>query len=117
NSVAMILNVRESVRLGEPLSVTIIVMEFVVTPAGPAGTQAKRPFVALMVAPDGALVPRVNVNCCAGISVSVAVILMMTSLPLSAGKSGMGLRCGGVFVARESGLAGSEPKSISSRSR
>src|SRR5215470_11896944 len=107
----MILNVRESLRLGEPLSVTITVMEFVVAPVGPVGTQANRPFVTLIVAPGGALVPKVNVNCWAGISVSVAVILMVTSLPLSASKSGIGLRRGGVFVASESGLAGSEPKS------
>src|ERR1051326_3066134 len=116
-SVAMILKLRESLRLGEPLSVTMTVTGLVTVPAGPEGTQANKPFVGLSVAPAGALLPRLNVNCCTGMSVSVAVILMVMSLPLRASKSAIGFRCGGVLVARESGLAGSEPKSISSRSR
>src|SRR5437867_2201180 len=65
-SIATTVKVLESLLFGEPLSVTTTVMELVVVPGGPEGVQAKTPLVGLIVAPGGALVPRVKVNCWTG---------------------------------------------------
>ena len=116
-SIATTVKVLESLLFGEPLSVTTTVMELVVVPGGPEGVQAKTPLVGLIVAPGGALVPRVKVNCWTGMSLSVAVKFKVSNLPFNTVRLVTALRCGGVLVARESGFAGSEPKSNSSRSK
>src|SRR5258707_13337759 len=110
-SVVTTVNVLALLLLGLPLSVTTTVIELVIVPCGPEGSQAKAPLVGLMVAPEGAFAPRLKVRIWAGISLSVAVKLSESSLPFKTVRLEAELRSGGVLVASESGLAGSERKS------
>src|SRR6266478_2101438 len=101
-------NVVAVLLFGLPLSVTTTVIEFVLVPAGPAVSQLKVPLVGLITASGGELV-RLNVSTCAGTSVSVAAKFNVSNLPFSIVRSVPALNSGGVFVARERGLVGSEP--------
>src|SRR5207248_10768487 len=110
-SIAMTLKLFVSASGGLRLSLTITVMEFVVMPAATGTNHENIPFVALMTEPPGAPGPRLNIRRCAGMSASVAVKVKVSSRPLVARTFPDGpLRIGGVFVARESGFAGSDPK-------
>src|SRR6267378_1069934 len=104
-------NVVESLRLGEPLSVTVTVMELVIAPVGPDGVQVRIPFVGLILAPAGASGPRLKVSSWAGISLSLALNLKVNKVPFNTVRLLAADRIGGVFVASERGFAGSEPKS------
>src|SRR5437588_55228 len=110
-SMAITLKVLASLLLGEPLSVTTTVRELVIVPGGPEGVQEKAPLVGLIVASGGAFGPRVKVSVCAGMSPSVAEKFRASRLPFNTVRLVTGPSRGGVLVASESGLAGSEPKS------
>src|SRR2546427_279259 len=71
----------ESLKLGEPLSVTFTAMLSAVSIRVSEGVQEKTPVAASMVAPDGALVPRLKVKTFVGTSESVAVLVMVSVLP------------------------------------
>src|SRR5437899_2199283 len=116
-SKATTVNVVESLRFGEPLSVTVTVMELVIAPGGPDGVQVRIPFVGLILAPAGASGPRLKDNNWAGISLSVALNFNVNNVPFNTVRLLTADRIGGVLVASERGFAGSDPKSSSSRSR
>ena len=73
----------ESVRLGTPSSATVTVMTLALGPCASPGVQVKTPLVVLMLAPAGALVPKLKVNTFAGTSGSAAVFVTTNVLPSS----------------------------------
>src|SRR5437899_11466479 len=105
-SAAITVKLFESLRLGLPLSVTTTVIKFVKAPAGPEGVQENEPLVGLIAAAGGAFVPKLKVNCCAGISVSIAVNVSCSRRPFKTVRLLTAPRLGGVLGASESGLAG-----------
>src|SRR5438876_223448 len=73
----------ESVKLGTPSSATVTVMTLALGPCASPGVQVKTPLVVLMLAPAGALVPKLKVNTFAGTSGSAAVFVTTNVLPSS----------------------------------
>ena len=78
------LNVRFVLMTGEPLSVTITVIAFVLATAFVAGYHVKIPVEELMLAPTGAPPPKLNVKACAGKSASLAALVTINVRPASA---------------------------------
>ena len=76
-------NVSESLRLGEPSSVTVTVTEKTPGPWDSLGVQLNRPVNGSMLAPLGAPGSKLKVNTLAGTSLSLAVAVNDNGLPSS----------------------------------
>src|SRR5256885_16243903 len=66
---------------------------------GAGRVQVNTPVLPLMVAPAGALEPRLNVRALAGISASVATLVIVIVLPVKFVRSAMGANTGAVFTS------------------
>src|SRR2546422_11596205 len=106
-----------SKRFGEPLSVTRTVMMCELDAWACTGVQVKTPFVELIVAPCGTGGSRLNVRTWRGMSESVAETVKVNKLPAGMVCALMASMTGGRLVASDRGFAGSEPNSISVRSK
>ena len=80
-SLTTTVNVLESLRAGEPLSVTRTVITFVPRPCASVGVQLNSPLVGLIDAPAGAPESKLKVSVCVGISESVAVTVKLAKVP------------------------------------
>src|SRR5258706_6770997 len=80
-SFTMMVNVRESLREGEPPSLTRTVMLFVLGPCASLGVQVNKPLLALIDAPDGEPGSKLNVKVWAGRSGSLAVAVKLMAAP------------------------------------
>src|ERR1043165_9743414 len=69
-----------TLRWGEPLSVTMIEMEFEPGPCVSVGVQVNTPLLELMAALVGAFAPRLNVKELVGISGSLATFVMTSAV-------------------------------------
>src|SRR5260370_766497 len=84
---------------GTPLSVTRMVIEFVLGPWVSLGVQEKTPVMELMVAPAGAPGSSEKVNVLAGMSASLAVTVKVSSVPSLTVGSLTGPNTGAVLTA------------------
>src|ERR1035437_2602907 len=82
---------------GVPLSVTFRVVRLVVFACATAGRHVKIPLFAFNTAPVGA-VSRLNVSVCAGVSESVATLVIVSVTPALTTRLETGDNIGGVFV-------------------
>ena len=73
----VIVNVCAALNCGEPLSVTRTVIEFVPGLCANVGVQVNTPDAGSTAAPTGAPGSRLNVNVCAGIFASLAILVMV----------------------------------------
>ena len=69
-----------ALKLGEPLSVTMTLIGFVLGLCAMVGRQLKMPLLALTDEPDG-FPCKLNVNVCAGMLVSLALLVKLIVVP------------------------------------
>src|SRR5439155_23541965 len=111
------MKVLEALRFGVPLSVTRTVMGYEFKACACAGFHVKTPVAGSIAAPSGTGGTRLKVSFWGGRSVAVAATPRVRRVPAGTAWLGIALKTGGVFVARDNGSAGSDPNSISVRSK
>src|SRR5437899_8032697 len=91
--------VSDALRVGEPLSVTRTVMEFVLGPCASVGVHVKTPVDGLMAAPGGTPASKLKVRDCVGISGSEADAVNVSSVPSFTVRLPILERTGGLFTS------------------